>query len=126
MASPVVHFEIMAKPGEKPALQEFYRKTFGWNIENVPGPYPYGMLVKPDDEKGIGGAVDEVETAGDAQVMIYIEVADPQAALDEAIANGGTKVKDVVTIPGMVTMAVFKDPAGNAIGLVASETPPEA
>jgi predicted enzyme related to lactoylglutathione lyase len=30
----------------------------------------------------------------------------------------------VTVIPGMVTMALFEDPEGNRIGIVASEPPP--
>lgn len=41
--------------------------------------------------------------------------------LDKVVAAGAEKVQDVTEIPGMVTFAQFRDPAGNVIGLVKSE-----
>lgn len=37
---------------------------------------------------------------------------------------GGSVVRPMEVIPGMVTMAVFADPEGNQVGLVAEQTPP--
>ncbi|MEX1021562.1 MAG: VOC family protein [Dehalococcoidia bacterium] len=125
MKNPVMHFEILAKPGGKAALQEFYRKTFDWEIQPA-GPMEYGMLPAPEGGPGIGGAVDEAEHADDARVVVFIEVDDPQAYLDRALANGGTLVREVMVIPGMVTMAQFADPAGNQVGIIGAEVPPEA
>jgi len=36
-------------------------------------------------------------------------------------AAGGAIVKDVTVIPDMVTYAIFRDPAGNEVGLVQAE-----
>ncbi len=49
--------------------------------------------------------------------MVYVQVDDPQAALDNAVALGGSVVEPVSDNP-MVTMAIFADPDGNPIGLV--------
>ena len=52
-------------------------------------------------------------------MCVYIQVADPQAALDKAEKLGATTVMPVSEIPGAnVTLAQFKDPAGNVIGLL--------
>jgi predicted enzyme related to lactoylglutathione lyase len=59
-----------------------------------------------------------------AKVLFYVEVGDPQKALDEAVALGGTLVSPVMSVPGQVTMAHFADPDGNVIGIVAAEMPP--
>ena len=56
--------------------------------------------------------------------MGFVGVDDPQRYLDRAIADGGTQVMPVTVIPGAVTMAQFKDPSGNLMGIVASATPP--
>lgn len=115
----IVHFEINAAMGGKAALQKFYKDTFGWQVQPA-GPMEYGLL-PPTEDGGIGGAVDETDRG--PEVVIYIGVEDIRAALAQAVANGGTLVQDVTVIPGMVTMALFRDPAGNLMGLVDSATP---
>lgn len=116
MPNPVVHFEIGGPDGA--ALQQFYRDALGWAV-NAENPMQYG-LVEAQGE-GIGGAV----TAADAAaVTIYVQVDDLQAVLDQVASLGGKTVQEITTIPGMVTVATFADPAGNVVGLVASETPP--
>jgi predicted enzyme related to lactoylglutathione lyase len=121
MINPVTHFEVMANPGGKTALRDFYASTFGWEYQVAPE-MDYAMVNWAEGERGIGGAVDEAEDS--AHVMIYVEVDDPAAYLERVKANGGEVVTDVMTIPGMVTFATFRDPAGNLMGLVASEIPP--
>ncbi|MFA7249701.1 MAG: VOC family protein [Dehalococcoidia bacterium] len=120
--NPIVHFEILAGPDQdKKALQAFYRDTFKWNIDSS-NELDYGMVTPQEDEDGIGGAVDAAEDR--AKVLIYIEVDDPMYYLQKVKAAGGSIVKDVTVIPGMVTYAVFRDLAGNEVGLVKSEEDP--
>jgi hypothetical protein len=118
--NPVVHFEINAPMGGKAALQKFYKDTFGWQVMPA-GPTEYGMLPAPDDGRGIGGAVDETDRG--PEVVLYIEVEDIHAAVAQAVANGASLVQDVTEIPGMVTMALFRDPAGNLVGMADAVTP---
>ena len=117
--NPVVHFEILAGPdGDKKALQAFYRDTFKWDVD-ADNPMDYGMVTPDDEDDGIGGAVDSAEDR--AKVLIYIEVDDPTYYLQKVKAAGGAIVKDVTVIPDMVTYAIFRDPAGNEVGLVQAE-----
>ena len=51
-------------------------------------------------------------------MTFYVEVADPQACLNQAEQLGGKTIMPVTEIPDMVTMAQFADPQGNVIGLV--------
>ena len=115
MASNVTWFEIMATNGT--SLQQFYSDVFGWQLEQAPGDYNYGMLRGGDG--GIGGGI------GDSQqgnyVTVYIEVDDPQSVLDEIERKGGQTVVPVTEIPNMVTFAQFRDPEGNVVGLVKSQ-----
>ena len=120
MPTPVVHFEIHGKPGSN--LADFYRTMFGWTV-NADNPHNYGLVDTGGagaNGPGIqGGIVEHDQT----NVIIYIPVDDPAAALQKVQSAGGTVIQDVTVIPGMVTMALFQDPAGNVMGLVASETP---
>ena len=128
MASPIVHFEIMApKSGDKKALQDFYAKTFGWKI-NADNPFSYGMAYPDGNEtqgppaSGINGAVDAAQDEN-AGVIIYLGVDDLDASLAQINAAGGSTVMPPTEVPGMVWFALFKDPAGNTMGLVKNQPP---
>ncbi|MCE2438757.1 MAG: VOC family protein [Candidatus Latescibacteria bacterium] len=117
MGNPVVHFEIAGPDG--PALQQFYRDLFGWNVQAQGGEMGnYGLAQA--NEGGIGGGI--METTDDMPasnyVTFYIQVDDLQAALDKLSGMGGTAVVPPTEIaPGMGSFAMFTDPAHNAIGL---------
>lgn len=120
MGSPIVHFEVIGKDAAK--LQQFYAKAFGWKVD-ANNPMNYGLVDTDAGQQGIGGGIGSGE--GDQKlVTFYVQVKDPQAALDEIVKLGGTVVTPVTVIPGMVTMAQFADPEGNVVGIVAEETPP--
>lgn len=118
MGNPVVHFEVTGKDGKK--LQDFYSELFGWKID-ADNPMGYG-IVDTGAGKGIGGGIGATDQ-GDGHVTFYVEVDDPQAALDKAEQLGGKTVMGVESIPNMVTFALFADPEGHMVGLVASEVP---
>ena len=122
MPNPVVHFEVQSNDAEK--SKAFFREVFGWNISDapMPGGMTYGV-VDTQTESGINGGIGPSFT-DETCVAFYIEVDDLQAYLDKAVAAGGKVLMPVTVIPGAVTMAFFSDPAGAAVGLVASETPP--
>ena len=112
MPNPVVHFEILGPDAAK--TQAFYRDLFGWTI-NVDNPMQYGLVQA--DEGGIGGGVGATQD-GSHLVTVYVQVPDPQVALDRAVELGGTVVMPVTEIPDLVTIGLFADPDGNVIGLV--------
>lgn len=115
--NPVVHFEILGGPDDdKQALQAFYRDTFKWDVASPSPDMDYGMMTPDDDDDGIGGAVDQDPER--AKVVVYIAVDDLTYYLEKVKRAGGTVVKDVTVIPGMIAYAIFRDPAGNEIGLV--------
>jgi predicted enzyme related to lactoylglutathione lyase len=117
MGAPVVHFEVHGRDLDK--LTSFYSSLFDWEVHTV---MPEYGLVHTNAGKGIDGGLG----AGDrspANVVFYVEVDDPQKALDRAVELGGKVVSLVTSIPGQVTMAHVADPDGNVIGIVAAETP---
>ena len=117
MASPVIHFEVAGKDG--PALTSFYEQLFGWKTNAVEG-MGYSLVEK--EGEGIAGGIGTSQD-GSSHVTFYVSVDDPQAALDKAEALGGKTVQPVMTIPDMVTLALFADPEGHVVGVVASERP---
>ena len=113
MPNPIVHFEIQGK--DPAATQKFYAELFGWDV-NADNPMNYGIVTAQED-KGIGGGIG-ANPEGEVYVTVYAAVADLQATLDQAEALGGTTVMAPMEIPDVVTMAMFKDPDGNLIGLI--------
>lgn len=121
MDNPIVHFEILGHEG--PSLIGFYRDLFGWELREVPmnGYRSYAFLPSPDE--GIGGGIGQLESNEQGFVTIYIEVADPQLTLDDAVSRGAQTVLPVTEIPGVGEIARFRDPQGNVVGLVRSAAP---
>ncbi len=122
MPNPIAYFELGGRDAE--ALSDFYRDLLGWKIEKTPvsaAPDDY-FYVEPS-EGGVGGGI--LKTMGDMPpnyVMIYISVDDLQACLDKAASIGAKTFVPPTEIPGgMGHFAVFQDPAGNVMGLHASD-----
>src|SRR3972149_9833240 len=114
MGSPVVHFEIGGPDHD--ALKKFYGDVFAWEIHDIPETN-YSLVHTNADGKGIEGGMPVQEGPW---VAVYIEVPDPQAALDKAVSAGAEVVMPVTEMP-QVTLALFKDPAGNTVGIVKAE-----
>ena len=119
MSSQVVHFEIMGPDGD--ALARFYRDVFGWDPVPLEGFDGYHG-VDAEDVGAPGGAVGQT-TEMPPYVTLYLEVDEIDAALADVGKAGGTTVVSKQVIPGVVTFAMFRDPAGNLLGLAESQTP---
>lgn len=115
MPQPVVHFEIAGADGER--LRTFYRELFGWRPE--PGGPGYWLVGAEDG--GIGGGLMETANAMPNYVTVYVQVADLQASIARATELGGTVVVRPTVIPGVGRFAMFNDPEGNLIGMIADE-----
>ena len=115
MGNPVVHFEVTGSDLEK--LASFYESLFGWKVQRIPE-MQYGLVDTDAGGAGIAGGIGSEGTRG---VTFYVQVADPQEHLEQAVALGGTVIEGVTEVPGVVTMALFADPEGHVIGLVKEE-----
>jgi predicted enzyme related to lactoylglutathione lyase len=113
MGNPVVHFEIHTK--DDGATQKFYEQLFDWKIDND-NAMSYGMIDTKSDGQGVNGGIMSNSQAGN-MLTFYVQVPDPQKALDQAKGLGATEVMGVTEM-GPVTMAMFTDPAGNVVGVV--------
>jgi predicted enzyme related to lactoylglutathione lyase len=113
MPNPVVHFEVLGKDAE--ATQSFYAKIFDWPMEKVMDSY---AMVKPGGEVGINGGVGSTMSGAPGHSTFYVEVDDLQATLDAIEAAGGSTVQPPMDVPNGPSIALFKDPGGNLVGLV--------
>jgi predicted enzyme related to lactoylglutathione lyase len=105
MAAQIVFFDI-AGP-DAGALRTFYSGQFGWNINDT-------FAV---DTGGLPGTLRQ----DPAEKIIYLGVDDINASLESIAKAGGKMEVPRTVIPGVVIFALFRDPAGNRMGLV--ETP---
>ena len=113
MGDPVVFFEITGPDGT--ALQSFYSEVFGWAVESRPFP---GYAYISTDQAGVQAGGIREEPQAPPERVLYIRVPDLQAAVDRVVAHGGTVLIPPTEVPGIITFALFKDPAGNTTGLV--------
>jgi len=102
MSAPIVFFDIAGPDTSK--LKSFYERIFGWSID----------ASNAISTSGLSGTIrnDPPET------LIYLGVPDIDAALRKIVASGGCVDMPRMAIPNKVTLALFKDPAGNRMGLV--------
>ena len=106
-AAPIVFFDIAGPDAAK--LKSFYVSNFGWSIDGANGiktPKLAGTLRQDPPEK-----------------VIYIGVPDINASFKAITASGGSTVLPRTVVPSVATFALFKDPAGNRMGLVETKAP---
>jgi uncharacterized protein len=119
MGQPVVHFEVIARDGEK--LRGYYADLFGWEID-ADNPMSYGLVRRDGnvnaDGAGIGGGVGQGPEGYDGHVTFYVEVPDVEAALAKAESLGGTRVMGPETVMERIELGLFNDPEGHLIGVV--------
>ena len=103
--APIVFLDIAGT--DLPALAAFYNDLFGWNISGgaqfllpVATPLPAVLRQDPTEKR------------------VYIGVPDVAATLEQVKAHGGTIDAPRFAVPGVAVLGLFKDPAGNPMGLV--------
>jgi predicted enzyme related to lactoylglutathione lyase len=90
----------------------FYEAVFGWKVD--------ADREDPSFEDGTGHVIGHIhadmEVSGEAGIRPYVFVESVAEVLERIEANGG----EVVTPPypeGDLTVAVFRDPTGNVLGV---------
>jgi predicted enzyme related to lactoylglutathione lyase len=116
MPNPVMHFEVMAATNVA-GVRKFYADAFGWTVD-ADNPMNYG-LVDTGAGMGINGGIGAPMPGGPSYATFYVAVDDLAAALARIETLGGRTVMPPMDVPdGKVSIAMFRDPAGNLIGLV--------
>jgi uncharacterized protein len=117
MGYPVVHFEI--NTASQPDLARFYADAFGWNMQPETEDYIQintNGVCAGTGAPGIDGGIGPSEP-GDDFVTFYVQVPDVEATLAHVVEHGA-EVDLPPTDAGRIVFAIFRDPAGNRIGLV--------
>ena len=104
MSVPIVYFEITGPDSAK--LKEFYSGVFGWSIDAQ-------SAIAAASTGGLRGGVRQ----DPAEKVIYLGVPSIVDALKQIEAAGGATIVPRTVVPGVVTFALFTDPAGNRMGL---------
>ena len=107
MSAPIVFLDI-AGP-DRASLQTFYSTLFGWDAAAADFAIPVGTPLSASIRED------------PAEIRLYIGVDDITAKLEKVQALGGSVDKPRFEVPGVVVLGLFKDPAGNPMGLVAME-----
>ena len=105
MSTPILFLDI-AGPDDD-ALRSFYTEVFGWNFSeqsqvSVDAQSPIGLAIRKDP----------------AEKRIYMGVEDVDSCLEKVTEHGGSVDVPRFEVPGVVFLGLFKDPAGNEMGLV--------
>ena len=105
MPAPIVFFDIAGPDMAQQAA--FYRAVFDWDIRkdggfSAPVTAPLAATLRQDPHDKI----------------IYVGVDDVTATLAKIKANGGSIIQPRLEVKGVVVLGLFKDPAGNSMGLV--------
>jgi hypothetical protein len=114
----VTHFEIHAQDAEK--TKQFYEKVFGWVFNKWEGPMNYWMI-STGEGPGIDGGM---ALKNEAQFQCNtIDVDDMEKYIDLVKGNGGEILVPPMNVPGVGSLAYFKDPDGSIWGLMKNDPP---
>ncbi len=108
MPTPIIFFDI-AGPDDV-ELRDFYSRLFGWS--------------SAEDGRFTVGVTSPLQAAirkDPAEKRIYLGVEDVAAKLKEVQVAGGSIDAPRFDVPGVVILGLFRDPAGNPMGLVEIE-----
>ncbi len=94
------------------ASAQFYHAVFGWKVQVKPGHASF------EDGTGhvIGHWESKFEAVGEAGVVPFVYVDSLKATVERVVAGGGRIVKPPYA-EGDLTVALFRDPQGNVLGI---------
>jgi predicted enzyme related to lactoylglutathione lyase len=108
MPAPIVFFDLAGSDDQQ--LRRFYSELFDWPMS------PDGRFTV-ESPSTLPGAI----RCDPAEKRLYIGVDDVAAKLEEIEQAGGSIDTPRFEVPGTVVLGLFRDPAGNPMGLVEME-----
>ena len=115
MSSLVTHFEIY---GERPvALADFYRKAFGWQVEQMEGIGYWRIQMGAVEGPALHGGLTYCAIPDLNGWLLFVNV----DSLDETVARiqhlGGSIVRPKTAVPRTAWVTIVSDPARNIFGV---------
>ncbi len=104
-------------------IRDFYQQVIGWEVENMPmedqGESYSDYVMKDVTGNWIGGVCHArgMNLGLPQQWLIYVQVADVAASIQQCENLGGKALKKVHNDDGSLQYAVIQDPAGVVLGL---------
>ena len=114
MGNPVTHWQIVSTQPDLAA--KFYGKLFNWKI-TAANALGY-RVVETLNAKGITGGIWPAPQGATSLVQLFVEVADVESYVQQALELGGTVIVPTSALPDGDTMAVLLDPTGLPFGIV--------
>jgi predicted enzyme related to lactoylglutathione lyase len=116
MSNKIMWLEIAST--DVPASAKFYEDLFDWPIVRDEQ-MDYTMTDFGRGETGVGfSPVDQAQGVAPGSVLVYVDVADVDAAISRAKELGAPIILDKTEIPTVGWMAIFGDPGGNRIAVM--------
>lgn len=114
MAHSIVHVELAAEnPSE---LAQFYEQVFGWQLKEYP---EMNYTTFSSGEGSLGGGFNQVsDEIPPGTVVFYIQTDDIETSLEQIKQSGGEALWQPMEVPGVGTIAHFRDPSGNRVALL--------
>jgi predicted enzyme related to lactoylglutathione lyase len=123
----VIHFEIHAQDPRR--AMKFYETVFGWTFHRWPGEWEYWLATTgPKDQPGIDGGLilrrgaSPAEGAGVNAFVCTLDVPEADAAVEAVVKAGGSVAVAKVAVPGVGWLAYVKDPDGNLLGVMQTDS----
>ncbi|HET6585652.1 MAG TPA: VOC family protein [Nannocystaceae bacterium] len=115
MQHPVVWFEVTGNDAAR--LRGFYSELFGWSVATTEGS-EYAEVDTKSPGKGIPGGIGPAKAG--PWVTFYVATPDLAASLAKATSLGAKTLLEPTEVGGGTRIALFRDPEGHTIGLVAA------
>jgi predicted enzyme related to lactoylglutathione lyase len=116
MSNKIMWLEVAST--DIPASAKFYADMFEWPIVQDEA-MDYTMTAFEGDETGIGfSPVNEEQGTAPGSVLVYVDVADIDAAIARAKELKAPLFLEKTEIPTVGWMAVIGDPGGNRIAIM--------
>lgn len=120
MAEGGLFFEVLAL--DQAAMRAFYEAVFGWSMEPGPSGFDYVALRPPLAVRGGVGQAVPGQPGQAPGANFYVMVDDIDAALLRVTDAGGSVLLPRTEVDGYA-FAMFHDPEGNTVGVVAPFPP---
>jgi predicted enzyme related to lactoylglutathione lyase len=115
MPAPVVHFELGVRDTEK--AKAFYGPLFGWEFAAYGSAAMLTNIGKMVGTEGIGGHINSLGHPPHTYCVVYAQVDDLNATIEQAKKLGGKPLVPPTEVPGLGQFAWIQDPEGNTVGL---------